>query len=203
MPLAWIKVGGVTTLQDAHAAEAAGADAVDLCLIPGDARAVRVDEAAGIAASLAIETVLVVTTRDPDELRHLALTVQPARFQFENGFPDESQDLPLPGYRAIRFEGRAMLPMLRDLRQDRFLLRIPAERLPGGPAHRQDPALLKEVGRCGRMVLAGQLDRTNLVPALRFTRPWGLELETLGESEPGSKDAALLAELIRMARSVP
>jgi phosphoribosylanthranilate isomerase len=202
MALAWIKVGGVTTLQDALSAEAAGADAVGLSLIPGDPRAIRLDEAAEIAARVALEVVLLVATNDASELRRLALTVESTRFQFESNFPGDEQELPLPGYRAIRFEGRPTLARLREIKEDRFLLRISSERLPGGVLHRQDPMLLKEVGRSGRCVLAGQIDRTNLAAALRFARPWGLDLDTQGEAEPGVKDPAELRELIRLARSV-
>jgi len=194
---AWIKVCGVTTVQDGCLVEALGADAIGMTLVPDDPRSLRLDQAAEIAATVTIETVLVVQDADPELLRRAILTISPSRLQVDRTPPPEDSPPPIPWYRSFRCGGRQAISALKDYPGDRFLLRVDQPLLPPGPAWQRDRSLLKEIGRMGAMVLGGLPDLQRLDAALDRTRPWGVELREAVEQEPGVIDRDALVEALR------
>lgn len=189
----WIKVCGITNLHDARLAEALGADALGLVLQPDDARSIRLDLAAEIAASVTVETVAVLREADPDQARRIALTVEPHRLQLEVA---PAEPLPVPWYLSLPCRGREVIPALKDI-GDRFHLALHKDLLPGGARFRRDPRMLREAGRMGRAVLGGPFSRQQLPELLRAARPWGLDIGACAEQEPGLLDPQALAALMK------
>jgi phosphoribosylanthranilate isomerase len=111
-----VKICGVTSIADAHAIAAAGADAIGLNFIPGSPRCLTVEQATAIAASLP-ETVLTVGVfvgRPPSEMLAIAKQVGLAAIQLHGLFdgPPEASDppwrcaelQPYPVIRAVRLD---------------------------------------------------------------------------------------------------
>lgn len=195
----WIKVNGVTNAADARLAQAAGADAIGLVLVPGHPREVRLDEAAEIAAAVTIETVVVVHDTSPDLLRTVQLTVEPARIEVWNAPPPEDESM--PWYRAQYLAGREALGFLKDYEPDRLLVHASRDLLaPDGRRFLKDKTLLSEMGRLKRIVLGGAVDLTNVASVVRQMRPWGLDVGEAVEGESELKEWDLLKPFIQRAR---
>ena len=199
MPAPWVKVNGITNLADARLAQAAGADAIGLVLVPGDEREVRLDEAAEIAASVTIETIAVVNDTRPDFLRTVYLTVEPTRLEIWNAPPPE--EATIPWYRAILLTGRENLVALRDYEPDRFLVHPARDLLPpDGRRFLRDKTLLIEMGRLSRLVVGGEIDSQNVAAVVKQVRPWGIDVGAATEGDAGLKDWDLLQTFIRHAK---
>jgi len=58
-----------------------------------------------------------------------------------------------------------------------------------------------DVASNGNMILAGGLTSANVAEAISIVRPFGVDVSSAVESEPGQKDARLIAEFINAAKA--
>ncbi len=202
MPAKWIKVCGITSNHDARMAQAAGADAIGLVLVPGDIRAISLDEAAAIAASITIETVVVMRSPTPEFLREVALMVAPDRIQLDLPATELLETSPLPCYRSLQATDRGILSRIGEVRQDRFLVRFSDNLLPGGAGYARDPSLLRELASMGRMVAGGDMDPDNVRRVLEASGAWGVDVVAGVERELGVKNWELTSSFVKQARGL-
>ena len=73
--MTWVKVCGMTRVEDIAAAEAAGADAIGLVLVPDSPRALTVDRAAELASAVTTQAVLLTKDLVPEDLIAAVLAV--------------------------------------------------------------------------------------------------------------------------------
>ncbi len=190
----WLQIYGITNAEDARIAEAAGASAIGLTLIPGDPRAIGIDEASEIARQLRTPIEVLVDHPTQDDLRQIALMVEPARLQIRGSLPTDAEYLG-PWYRAFDVFERSALSQLRSHPGDRFVARY-------APNHRtgfrqRDSSFLKEAARLGAMILDGDLLQEDLADTLHNARAFGVQLNSSIESDIGVKDPRLLRERLR------
>jgi phosphoribosylanthranilate isomerase len=88
--------------------------------------------------------------------------------------------------------------------------RIPAERMPctfvyegaaSGTGETVDWDKAGQVGQKGRMILAGGLSAENVAEAIRTSQPWGVDVSSGVESQPGQKDVNRIGEFISAVRA--
>lgn len=187
----WIKVCGITRLEDAFLALEAGADALGVNLWPRSPRYLSPTAAQALVEALPADVPLIAVivldeTATPAEWRSLPV----AAFQV-HGAVDES-DLPELGK-----------PRLVAVAPER------AEAFPDDPViidgswgsgRQPDWTRLKFVKR--RYVLAGGLNPDNVAEALRLLRPAGVDVCSGVETAPGIKDPEKLRRFIEALRLV-
>jgi len=209
-----VKVCGLTTVADALATAAAGADWIGLNFHPPSPRFVPPDEAAAIVAALpeGIEPVGLFVDRPAAEVAELAARVGLRTVQLHGSEPPEDIAAlhPLRVVRAFRLgDSTAVAAMLayldrcRSLRFPPFAVLVDAylAGLPGGTGHSIPPDLLAELPPLPRLILAGGLTPENVGERVARARPWMVDVAGGVESAPGRKDAGRVAAFVGATRS--
>lgn len=202
-PFVRVKICGVTRVEDALAAERAGADAVGFVFAPGSKRRISPEKAAQLSAALGpfVARVGVFVDAPEAEVERAIETAHLNAVQFHG---HEG-----PAY-VTRFRQR-----VKVIRATAFQPDVTPESFTGYPA---DAVLLDaSVPGSGRtfewqqaaawrahprMVLAGGLAPHNVALAVASLRPYGVDVSSGVESAPGVKSAELIQRFIRAARGV-
>ncbi len=197
----FVKICGITSEEDALLAVAMGADAVGFNFVPSSPRFLAVSRAADIVKRLPPEILTVGIFRDEAKERVVDLVNQ-------------------AGVRAAQLHGHESAEASHWVRS-RVSLLIKA--FPGG-----DPELAKAAGYGAdivmvdsaspgsgevfdwslaegapsglRLLLAGGLTPENVGEAIERVRPWGVDVATGVESEPGIKDPTLVRRFVSAAK---
>jgi phosphoribosylanthranilate isomerase len=219
----WVKICGNTNLEDAQLAVSLGADAVGFVLAPSRRR-VTADQVAQITPHLpsGVERVGVFQTQDLDEI---VGTVEQARLtgvQLHGG-GDASL---APQLRARLGGGVTIIQTVhwvadageenaanvtRQLREiaaegivNRVLVDSKVGAALGGTGSSFDWASAREVfsnhADSLKMIAAGGLRPENVAQAIETLEPWGVDVSSGVEAEPGLKSPEKLAAFIRNAR---
>ena len=211
-----IKICGITGVEDARAAAAAGADAVGLNFYARSPRYVTLDQARAIVAALPAGMVKVgvfVDTPAPaicQTFDELGLDL----IQLHGDQPPEF--LPHLGDRpvmmAFRVGPTGLEPVFRYMRMCEVSSNTPqfvlldsySEKQFGGTGTVIDSTSIYDyTNRVKRssVVLAGGLNPSNVAYAIRTVRPAAVDAASGVEMSPGKKDAALLAAFVQAARA--
>lgn len=195
-----IKICGITSLEDALAAAEAGADALGFVFAPSP-RQVTPERAREIIRELPpfITTVGLVVNQDPRPiLETCALDV----VQFHGDeTPEQVAALEHRCYRAFRVRSEADLERLPRFRCSAYLLDAYVPGVAGGTGHRFPWELAERAKRYGRpVIVAGGLTPENVAQCVTTTRPYGVDVSSGVEAEPGKKDAARVRAFIEEAR---
>lgn len=190
-----VKICGITRLEDALCAEAAGADAIGLIFVPGTKRAISKVTAAAISSALGPLIARVGVFRDAtlEEVLGTLREVRLSTVQLHGAESDEfaaqiAQHVPV--IRAISHGTR--LPA-----SDTLLI----DGLEGGSGQAFDWNALETTELRGRRwLLAGGLTSQNVASAVAQLHPWGVDVSSGVEREPGIKDHAKITAFIKAAR---
>jgi phosphoribosylanthranilate isomerase len=198
-----IKICGVTTVDDARMAAAAGADAIGINFSPRSPRRVTVDVATAIAAALPphVCRVGVFVDAPRDEVASIAAQVGLDALQFHG---DESVAL-CSGWdrttiKAVRVRDDQALAQAAAYAVDFILADAYVEGSPGGTGQRVPLAWLTGVAP-HRLILAGGLTADNVAAAIRAVRPAMVDVASGVESAPGRKDPEKVERFIANARA--
>ena len=190
-----VKICGITRVEDAHAAANAGADAIGFVFAksvrqvsPATARALAVP-ARGRAACVAV-------TLHPEAraLDEILAVFEPDLLQ------TDASDL------AAFAPGKVRCPVLPVVRAgseppsplpDRLLFEGPVS----GTGEIADWERARDVALRTRLVLAGGLRPANVATAIARVRPYGVDVSSGVESQPGVKSPALILEFVKAARA--
>ncbi len=205
-----VKVCGITRPQDALDAAQAGADAIGLVFYSKSPRAVTMQEANRILASLPpyVTSVGLFVNAAAEEIRNVLANVPIDVLQFHGDEePGFCASFHRPYVKAIRV--RAEMDLASSIRTydsaQGILLDAWHESLLGGTGETFDWSIIDSFADNlrinNRMVLAGGLKAANVAQAIRMTRPWAVDVSSGVESAPGIKSADLTRQFIKAAHS--
>ena len=199
-----VKICGITRLEDALAAAAAGADALGFNFWPKSKRYVEPRAAAEIISLLPPFVATVGVFVDPsreEALRAAELSgVQWLQLHGDES-PELCASLPLPVLKAIRVRHRASLDLLDAYDVAGFLLDTDTAGY-GGSGETFDWSLAAEAALRAPIVLAGGLRPENVADAVRQVKPWAVDVASGVESAPGVKDHEKTARFVREAKGL-
>jgi phosphoribosylanthranilate isomerase len=202
----FVKVCGVTTVDDALAAAESGADAVGLNFIPSSRRHLSLASARTIARALAgrVQRIGVVADASPGELDLLGAECDVDLWQLAGDESPEDVRACLPrAFKAARIGTREDVVRAAGYPGELILVDAKVEGHLGGSGQRFDWGLVTELAAARRLILAGGLTPENVAEAVMRVRPWGVDVATGVEvpGDPRRKDPELLRRFVLAARS--
>lgn len=207
----WIKICGTTSLEDALSSIEAGADALGFIFAPSKRR-VSTEQAQKIISQLPgkVERIGVFLDADAMKIRQVVSEVDLTGIQMhgEGDFPAEVYSY-LPADRRDRLR-----KMKTVLIQEAFEIRFDAyaavagvvdtwlfdSGAGSGQTFDWKSARAQLGNRQGQFVVAGGLNPENVGDAMRAFRPWGVDVVTGVEREPGHKDPEKLKAFVAAVR---
>ncbi|MBN2194222.1 MAG: phosphoribosylanthranilate isomerase [Polyangiaceae bacterium] len=204
----YIKICGVTCLEDAELVRGSGASALGVNLVPGSVRRVDLDRARAIVASVAgrLETVAVVGSLTAMELRTLRTEVPVDWVQLHGEIAPEVVMSALPSaFVALRIAEATDVELAWGVPGDRLLVDAKVPGALGGTGRTFDWSLVVELARKRRLILAGGLHPGNVGAAIEAVSPWGVDVASGVERafDPRRKDPDRVAAFVAAARGRP
>jgi phosphoribosylanthranilate isomerase len=207
----WIKFCGTTSLEDALASVEAGADALGFIFAPSKRR-ISMEKAQEIIRELppAVERIGVFLDEDAsgEQIRKTLGEVDLTGIQFHGEeFPAFGSHLPGDRRDSLRkiktilvddgFAGRLDAAMAAKEAADAWLLDSGAG---SGKTFDWHTARAHMGQRQGRFIIAGGLTPENVGEAISTFSPWGVDVVSGIEREPGRKDPAKLKAFVTAVR---
>lgn len=196
-----VKICGLTRVEDALAAEAAGADAIGLVFWEPSKRFVTLERAAAIASALGpfVGRVGVFRDADVDDVLHAVRSLRLTAVQLHGDEP--------PAYagalrelvtviRALPFTTGLSAEELRAYPADGILLDGAAP----GSGEAFDWTAATGLRGLPRLIVAGGLTPANVGDVVRELQPYGVDVSSGVEVGPGIKHGDLMEEFVRRAR---
>jgi len=196
-----VKVCGITRLADAHRAVEYGADALGFVFYDKSPRYVTPDAARKIIATLPpfVTTVGLFVNADVDHVRYVKRASGVSLVQLHGDETEETVNSLSPDViKAIRVKDVDSVTGLDGYNVRAFLLDAHSDAAYGGTGLRFDWELTRWVE--GTVIVAGGLTPDNVAEAVRLTGPYGVDVSSGVESEPGIKDAVKLKAFIDNAK---
>lgn len=197
----FVKICGITTEDDALLAVAMGADALGFVLAPST-RQVSPSVVADIVKRVPPEIATVGVFRDQSPER-VVETINATRLVGAQLHGTESAEQVAWVRRRVRLvikgmpAGSPAVPQASRYKADVLLLDAPDP----GSGQLFDWRLTDDVPAGVRLMLAGGLTPDNVADAIALARPWGVDVSTGVEAEPGRKDPRKLRAFIAAAKA--
>ena len=195
----FVKICGITRLEDAEAAVASGADALGFVCWPRSPRFVTPERIRGIVSTLpaAIVTVGVFVNQTADEINRVLRETGLRVAQLHGDEPVAMLDaVARPVLKAIPIGGRAPAADVAGWpRRVTLLLDAHDPDRRGGTGRTADWEQAGRVARARRVLLAGGLHAGNVAEAVHRVRPYGVDVSSGVEQAPGVKDPQRLRDL--------
>jgi phosphoribosylanthranilate isomerase len=200
-----VKICGITTVEDAQAAVAAGADALGFVFYPPSPRCVTPEQARRIIRTLPpfVTTVGLFVDVPAATVHDIADRCGLDRVQLHgHETPECCRLIALPVIKAFRIKNASSLAHLPAYAVAAFLLDAYVDgALPGGTGASFAWELAVQAKPYGPVILAGGLTPENVAAAVVQIRPYGVDVSTGVEQSPGVKDHAKLRRFIARAKA--
>jgi len=197
----WVKICGVTRVEDAEVAIASGADAIGLNFCAASPRFCEATAAREIVDAVAGRVVVygLFVDETRERIQSVVSDTGVSGIQLHGDEPEElARSWGLPLLRAVRVESRdAVCRALAIAKGYRVLLDSPRG---GGSGTAFDGDLVEGVD-LSAAVVAGGLTPGNVSERIRRLRPWGVDVSSGVEAGPGVKDPRRVREFISNAKS--
>jgi phosphoribosylanthranilate isomerase len=228
--MTWVKICGMTNLEDALVAVDAGADAVGFVFYEKSPRCVSVETARDIVANLpeSVEKVGVFVGETAETVNEVS---EKAELTLAQTYPDFRSPLSIPTDRFLEMALRRLIVAIPASQLQReesddpdvitgfrvsssFRERIAAVLLdsgtsdrPGGTGKKFDwqsvVPMTALIGRIGlKMIVAGGLTPGTVVQAIETLQPWGVDVVSGVEERPGKKDPEKVRAFVRAVREM-
>ena len=202
--MTWIKICGVTSVEDAEQVIELGADAIGLNFVLASKRRVSREQAAAIAAAAAGRIELVAVVGDPTdaEIKELRDELGIAWLQLHGQEPAARVTRLLPhAYKAVPIEDAADARRAATFPGERLLVDTKVSGASGGTGKVFDWQLVTELAEQRQLILAGGLTPLNVAGAVRVLKPFGVDVASGVESAPGRKDPEKMRAFVHAVRS--
>jgi phosphoribosylanthranilate isomerase len=201
----WIKICGVTSLEDALMVEQAGADAIGLNFAVESPRRVDVATARQIATALydKLEIVGVFVNATLADITTIANEVGLDTAQLHGA---ESPELLaqvsqlVPAYKALRIGIAEDVAEAGTYGGDRLLVDAKVPGALGGTGHTFDWSLIERLNEERKIIVAGGLNPENIEDCVRRVLPYGIDTASGVELSPRKKSAEKVMAFIQTAR---
>jgi phosphoribosylanthranilate isomerase len=215
--MTWIKICGITNLDDALAAVDAGADALGFVFYDKSLRNVSSSEVAKMVQALdpRLDKVGLFVNQNEDTICSIAQETGLTGVQMHGDNEDPhvadlvAQRTKLKVFAAIAMNGPNPAGWAMTWRPDMisaFLLDSGGPSLNGGTGKtfdwRASSEAISVIKRLGHVVLAGGLTPANVAEGIEMTKPWGVDVSSGVESKPGKKDPHKVRAFIKAVREV-
>ena len=214
--MTWVKICGMTNLEDALTAVEAGADAVGFVFYEKSPRKISVEAAREIVEKLPgrLDKIGVFVNEPPDRVSAVADDAGLTAVQFHG---DEYRNPKQYSLRGKTFFCLPVVDMLREMRGQSGFFGIP--RFPRGAGVLLDSGNQEQRGGTGRtfawgeahgfvsvvqkfypVVIAGGLSSSNVGWAVEYLKPWGVDVVSGVEATPGKKDPEKVRAFVKAVR---
>ena len=198
------KICGITRIEDALLAVAAGADALGFVFYPKSPRAVSIEQARGIIAALPpfVTTVGLFVNADRRELNALLDLLSLDLLQFHGDeTPADCAGYGRPYIKALRVKSGDDIAQLAAPYENAsgILLDTFVSGIPGGTGAAFDWSLVPH-NLSKPVILAGGLTPQNVFTAIEQVRPYAVDVSGGVEASKGIKDADKLKAFLREVR---
>jgi phosphoribosylanthranilate isomerase len=214
--MTWVKICGITILEDALIAVEAGADAVGFVFHEKSPRKVDVETARTIAAELPerVEKVGVFVEQSAEEIREIVRHAGLSAVQWhgdlpsisarETGLRNQSLRKKIWAFPVAELSNELVISTQMAQAGNVFLLDSGRGPMPGGSGKCFDwheaRGIVRWVSRAVPVVIAGGLNEENVTEATRVLEPWGVDVASGVELRPGKKDPAKVSAFVRAVR---
>ncbi len=213
--MTWIKICGITNLEDALTAVESGADALGFVFYEKSPRRIDPDKVRQIVREVpaGIEKVGVFVNQTEDTISRTAQQASLSGVQLHGDNEDPhvadlvAQRSQLKIFAAIAMNGPNPQGWAMTWRPEvvhGFLLDSGSSSVLGGTGKTFDWLTsidgINVIKRLGNVVLAGGLTPANVHDGMRITRPWGVDVSSGVESKPGKKDPEKIRAFVSAVR---
>lgn len=201
----FVKICGVTSVEDAAFAADEGADAVGVNLVPTSKRHVTDAVARDIADAVGDRAVVVAVVADSsvDRLREVREVVGIRHLQLHGGESPADVERLLPdAFKAVAIGDASDVDRANAFPGDWLLVDAKVSGQLGGTGETFDWSLVRALAAARKLILAGGLTADNVVDAIRAVDPWGVDVASGVERNARVKDRAKVRAFIRAVRSV-
>jgi len=205
--MTFVKICGITSVDDALLAIAAGADALGLNLVPTSKRVIDVPTAAHIAASVGdlVELIAVVANRSTGELEGLRRATGIRWLQLHGAeTPAELEAVQPEAFKAVAIESAEDIARAAEYGGERLLLDAKSKSGElGCTGTRFDWELSRPLLQTRQVILAGGLYPDNVADAIRALKPFGVDVASGVElaQNPLKKHEGLLRSFVYAVRN--
>lgn len=205
----YVKVCGITNLDDALAAAEAGADVLGFNCIPTSKRFIERARLRSLIAPLrraapGLLGVAVVADLSAREALVLLDELGLDRLQLHGDEPPEAvRELGVRGFKALRVGDEADVALAATFPGHPLLVDAKVPGQLGGTGQCVDWHLVEPIARARPLILAGGLTPANVAAAVAAVHPWGVDVASGVEVEgdPRRKDRDKLRRFIAAARA--
>jgi len=202
--MTWIKICGVTSVQDAEHVVRSGANAIGLNFIHGSKRRLTFEQARPIIDALRgrIELVAVVANPTDSEVSELREGLGIEWLQLHGDEPAARVSRLLPSaFKAVAIEDAGDARKAASFPGERLLVDTKVSGASGGTGKVFDWQLVTDLAKSRQLILAGGLTPQNVAASVRVLAPYGVDVASGVEFVPGVKDPELVTAFVLAVRS--